>query len=200
MATDFVAGEDAVGEHTAAGHRHRASASGIGRLFSQRNRRSPSVNTASAARLALDKQAFGLHNRGMSVTTRIGVNGMTCGHCERAVTSELTALPGVSAVDIDLVKGGTSIVTVTSAQPLNQDQVSAALTEEGYEMASMAIVDTEQVVQPAQADQQVVPDGLAPAPSGNTATEGASHGGCGCGCKGGGRGGQGVGLPIVAAG
>ena len=129
----------------------------------------------------------------MSVTTRIGVQGMTCSHCERAVTSELTALPGVNSVDIVLVKGGSSTVTVTSAEALDQDDVRAAIAEEGYEVTSMELVDTQEA-------QPVVPDGLAPAPSGSMLVDGASQAGCGCGCKGAGRGGQGVGLPIVAAG
>ena len=35
----------------------------------------------------------------MSTTTTFGVDGMTCGHCVSAVTSELSALPGVHDVD-----------------------------------------------------------------------------------------------------
>jgi copper chaperone CopZ len=56
---------------------------------------------------------------------------MTCGHCVNAVSSELTAMKGVSAVAVDLDPAGTSTVTVTSAQPLQQEQVSAALDEAG---------------------------------------------------------------------
>ena len=36
------------------------------------------------------------------------VTGMTCEHCTRAVTEELTALAGVTGVTVDLVPGGTS--------------------------------------------------------------------------------------------
>jgi copper chaperone CopZ len=69
-------------------------------------------------------------------TTSYKVTGMTCGHCVNAVTSELGALDGVSGVSVDLVSGGTSLVTVTSAQPLDGDVVSAALDEAGgYEIA-----------------------------------------------------------------
>ena len=45
------------------------------------------------------------------------VTGMTCGHCVRAVSAELTGLGGVTGVSIDLVPGGTSAVTVTSEAP-----------------------------------------------------------------------------------
>jgi len=59
------------------------------------------------------------------------VTGMTCGHCAHAVTSELKELDGVSEVHVDLVAGGTSTVTVTSSQPLDETQVAAALDEAG---------------------------------------------------------------------
>jgi copper chaperone CopZ len=64
-------------------------------------------------------------------TTSYKVTGMTCEHCTHAVTSELSALGGVSAVTVDLVPGGTSLVTVASARPLADDAVSTALDEAG---------------------------------------------------------------------
>jgi len=57
---------------------------------------------------------------------------MTCGHCAAAVTEELTALPGVSHVTIDLAPGGNSTVTVTSDSPLDIDLVAAAIDEAGH--------------------------------------------------------------------
>ena len=68
-------------------------------------------------------------------TTTYPVTGMTCGHCVTAVTEEVSALPGVTGVDIDLVPGGTSQVTVTSDQPLDRDAVAAAVDEAGYQLA-----------------------------------------------------------------
>ena len=68
------------------------------------------------------------------ITTTIQVAGMTCGHCVSAVTEELTQLPGVSDVAIDLVAGGTSPVTVTSSEPLDDAAVAAAVDEAGYEL------------------------------------------------------------------
>lgn len=59
------------------------------------------------------------------------VTGMTCGHCASSVTSELKALDGVSDVNVELVAGGTSTVTVTSTSPLEDTQVAAALDEAG---------------------------------------------------------------------
>ncbi len=59
------------------------------------------------------------------------VTGMTCGHCVNAVSSELKGIDGVSDVAVDLDAAGVSAVTVTSAQPLRPEQVSAALDEAG---------------------------------------------------------------------
>jgi copper chaperone len=64
-------------------------------------------------------------------TTSYKVTGMSCEHCVNAVTSELRGLDGVSAVAVELVPNGVSLVTVSSAQPLADDAVSAALDEAG---------------------------------------------------------------------
>jgi copper chaperone CopZ len=56
---------------------------------------------------------------------------MTCGHCVRAVSDEVTAIAGVSEVRVDLVPGGTSTLTVTSTPPVAEPEVAAALQEAG---------------------------------------------------------------------
>ena len=68
----------------------------------------------------------------MAVTATYTVTGMTCNHCVQAVTSELSELPGVDGVQVDLPTGA---VTVTSAEPLAEDAVRAAVDEAGYELA-----------------------------------------------------------------
>lgn len=67
-------------------------------------------------------------------TTTVQVTGMTCGHCVSAVTEELSALPGVTDVSVDLVAGGTSPVTVTHTEPLDDAAVAGAVDEAGYEL------------------------------------------------------------------
>ena len=69
----------------------------------------------------------------MAVTSTYTVTGMTCSHCVQAVTGELSALPGVADVRIDLASGA---VTVTSAAPLTDDAVREAVDEAGYELAN----------------------------------------------------------------
>ena len=64
-------------------------------------------------------------------TMTYAVTGMTCEHCVRAVTAELSGLAGVSQVEVDLVPGGAARVTVTSAAPLPEQAVAAALDEAG---------------------------------------------------------------------
>jgi copper chaperone CopZ len=65
-------------------------------------------------------------------TTVYKVQGMTCGHCVGAVTSEISALDGVTEVTIDLNAGAVSDVHVTSAQPLDEAAVRAAVDEAGF--------------------------------------------------------------------
>ena len=70
----------------------------------------------------------------MSRTSTLKVTGMTCAHCVSAVTSELSALPGVSAVDVDLHPGAVSAVTVTVTGDgeLDPAAVATAVDEAGY--------------------------------------------------------------------
>ena len=68
---------------------------------------------------------------GQVQTTKLAVSGMTCGHCVSAVTSELSALPGVHDVAIQLTVGGSSTVSVVSDAPLTDTAVSEAVVEAG---------------------------------------------------------------------
>jgi copper chaperone len=72
-------------------------------------------------------------------TETYNVTGMTCGHCVASVESELRSVPGVTDVNVDLVAGGTSHVTVTSDQPLARGDVAAAVDEAGYALASSQV-------------------------------------------------------------
>lgn len=67
----------------------------------------------------------------MATTSTFQVQGMSCGHCVNSVQSEVSAIEGVTAVDVDLTNGQ---VTVTSDTPIDSDAVSAAVEEAGYEV------------------------------------------------------------------
>jgi copper chaperone len=60
-----------------------------------------------------------------------GVVGLTCGHCASAVTAEVSALPGVAAVVVQLVAGGVSTVRVEADHVVSDGELSGALEEAG---------------------------------------------------------------------
>lgn len=61
------------------------------------------------------------------------VRGMTCGHCVKAVTDEVSAIPGVGSVNVDLDSGTLSL---RSAAPIDPQLVREAVDEAGYELVS----------------------------------------------------------------
>jgi copper chaperone CopZ len=63
--------------------------------------------------------------------TTFQVTGMTCGHCEGAVSQEISALDGVTSVK---AVADTGEVTVTSAAEPDDEAVRAAVDEAGYEL------------------------------------------------------------------
>ncbi len=63
------------------------------------------------------------------ITTDYKVEGMTCGHCAHAVTTEIKKLAGVTDVRVTVESGA---VQVDSADALTVDAVAAAVDEAGY--------------------------------------------------------------------
>jgi copper chaperone len=61
--------------------------------------------------------------------TTVTVAGMTCEHCVRSVTEELSRLSGVLTVDVTLSSG---LVTLTSNRKLTDAEVVGAVDEAGY--------------------------------------------------------------------
>jgi copper chaperone len=64
-------------------------------------------------------------------TQTFRATGLTCGHCARAVSEELIAVPGVEAVEVEVVSGGESVVRVAASREIAGDEVTAALSEAG---------------------------------------------------------------------
>lgn len=62
-------------------------------------------------------------------TTEYTVTGMTCSHCERSVTQEVSALPGVESVE---VSAATGLLKVSASVELDDVEVLAAVDEAGY--------------------------------------------------------------------
>jgi len=59
------------------------------------------------------------------------VQGMTCGHCEKAVTTAIKTLDPQAEVRIDRSQ---NLVEVQTEQP--REAVAAAISEEGYTVAA----------------------------------------------------------------
>ncbi|MCF2130694.1 MULTISPECIES: heavy-metal-associated domain-containing protein [unclassified Streptomyces] len=70
-----------------------------------------------------------------SVTTVYKVSGMSCGHCEGAVSGEISEIAGVTSVQ---AVASTGEVTVASGAPLDDDAVRAAVDEAGFELVGRA--------------------------------------------------------------
>ena len=65
-------------------------------------------------------------------TREYTVQGMTCSHCVLSVREEVSEVPGVSAVDVDLASARLS---VTGAD-VDEHAVRAAVADAGYEVAA----------------------------------------------------------------
>ncbi len=72
----------------------------------------------------------------MTTTATYTVVGMTCGHCVNAVTEEVSAVPGVTDVAVDLDSGG---LTVTSETPVDESAVRDAVEEAGANTAMVFV-------------------------------------------------------------
>ena len=65
----------------------------------------------------------------MSEAITFSVPGMSCEHCRAAITAEVSAVPGVAGVEVDL---GTKLVTITG-HGLSDASLVAAIDEAGYD-------------------------------------------------------------------
>jgi copper chaperone len=65
------------------------------------------------------------------VNQTFNVQGMTCGHCEKAVTQAVQSLDPQAQVRIDRPAGK---VEVQSTQP--REAIARAIADEGYEVAA----------------------------------------------------------------
>ncbi|MFE5699755.1 heavy-metal-associated domain-containing protein [Rhodococcus koreensis] len=65
-------------------------------------------------------------------TSSVTVTGMTCDHCVSSVTEEISELPGVTAVNVDLATG---TVVIESSTDLDPGAVADAVAEAGYSVA-----------------------------------------------------------------
>jgi copper chaperone len=67
-----------------------------------------------------------------SETRTYTVEGMTCSHCVLSVREEVTEIPGVDAVDVDLASGRVSV----AGRNISDEAVRTAVADAGYELAA----------------------------------------------------------------
>jgi copper chaperone len=59
------------------------------------------------------------------------VTGMTCSHCALSVREEISDVPGVTDVDVELATGRVSVI----GAGFTDEAVDAAVRDAGYEVA-----------------------------------------------------------------
>lgn len=64
-------------------------------------------------------------------TDNYTVTGMTCNHCVLSVTEEVSEVPGVTDVDVDLATGR---LTITSKATVDAEKIRSAVREAGYQV------------------------------------------------------------------
>lgn len=65
-------------------------------------------------------------------TKVLKIEGMSCGHCQKAVTDALKSLDGVHSVEVDL-EGGKATVSYDPTKA-SQGTLKEAVEEAGYEV------------------------------------------------------------------
>ncbi|NLI68481.1 MAG: copper chaperone CopZ [Bacilli bacterium] len=62
----------------------------------------------------------------------IGVNGMTCQHCKKAVETALSNLQGVNRVEVDLEKG--NVIVNYDEEVVTLGDIRVAIEDQGYDV------------------------------------------------------------------
>ncbi|MDA8211299.1 MAG: copper ion binding protein [Clostridia bacterium] len=65
-------------------------------------------------------------------TVSLNVEGMSCGHCKASVEKAVSALDGVSKVDVDLA--GKKVNITYAPEKVKPDAFKKAITGQGYEV------------------------------------------------------------------
>ena len=65
------------------------------------------------------------------MTKKIGIEGMSCGHCVKALTNALEEIDGISAVQVSLED---KCATFETDGSVTDDQIREVIEEEGYEV------------------------------------------------------------------
>lgn len=86
-------------------------------------------------------------------TTRYAVEGLTCGDCIAEVLEHVHDVAGVTWVRVDLVRDGSSPVTVTSRTGVGIGKVRDAVGEAGFDLTGARTRIRERAAPPPVDDQ-----------------------------------------------
>jgi len=64
-------------------------------------------------------------------TALFNVQGMTCGHCVKAIETKVRSLPGIDTVKVDLQRAVAEIAY--ESQAVTVDAIIKAINDEGYQ-------------------------------------------------------------------
>lgn len=77
----------------------------------------------------------------MTTLTRIFVPGMTGSDCVSAVTKHLKTVPGCGQMTVQLNGADDAIVSIMSAEPLDDAATRAAIADAGYSVNEIVVVE-----------------------------------------------------------
>ena len=63
--------------------------------------------------------------------TKLKVEGMSCSHCENAVKNAVSAINGVTSVEVDLKNG---FVLITHGENVTESVIKNKIEEQGYDV------------------------------------------------------------------
>ena len=72
--------------------------------------------------------------RGLVMKKKINIEGMTCGHCVGRVNKALSAIDGVSEVDVNLDE---KMATVTMEREVSNEQFKTEIEDTGYKVVEI---------------------------------------------------------------
>ena len=62
------------------------------------------------------------------MSIKLNISGMTCGHCQTAVSNALKSVAGVQNAEVNLEQG----TAIVNGENLDTNQLIAAVLDEGY--------------------------------------------------------------------
>ena len=97
-------------------------------------RRHPETGTAQNTVNIIRLSAATTTERKHIMQQTIGIQGMNCNHCAASVEKALKAIPGVTAVTVDLAGKSATLTTETH---IADDSITRAVTEAGFEVTGI---------------------------------------------------------------